>query len=57
MMKSILSCAGSVVPYVVSCFGRIYPGQTKLLDVRKAVSALAEAPSSDLPAVGTAAAI
>lgn len=31
---------GSVVPYIAACFGRIYPGQGKLLDVRKATAAL-----------------
>jgi hypothetical protein len=47
---------GSVVPYVASCFGRVYPGQAKLLDVRKAVAALAETPPlGGLPAAQAAA--
>ncbi|BDA46656.1 Conserved oligomeric Golgi complex subunit 8 [Coccomyxa sp. Obi] len=31
---------GSVVPYIAACFGRIYPGQGKLIDVRRATAAL-----------------
>lgn len=31
---------GSVVPYIAACIGRIYPGQGKLIDVRKANAAL-----------------
>ena len=37
---------GSIAPYIASCYTRIYPGQGKLVDVRKAVAALSPAPES-----------
>ncbi|CAK0785769.1 hypothetical protein CVIRNUC_008980 [Coccomyxa viridis] len=39
--------AGSVVPYIASCYARIFPGQQKLLSVARAVAALSPAPQSN----------
>ena len=38
---------GSVVPYIASCYARIYPGQQKLLSMGRAVAALSPAPQSN----------
>ena len=38
---------GSVVPYIASCYARIYPGQQKLLSVGRAVAALSPALQSN----------
>ena len=38
---------GSVVPYIASCYARIYPGQQKLLSVARAVAALSPAQQSN----------
>ncbi len=37
---------GSIAPYIASCYTRIYPGQGKLINVRKAVAALSSVPES-----------
>lgn len=37
---------GSIAPYIASCYARIYPGQGKLITVRKAVAALSSVPES-----------
>ena len=38
---------GSIAPYIASCYARIYPGQGKLITVRKAVAALSSVPESN----------
>jgi hypothetical protein len=43
---------GSVVPYIASCYARIYPGYKGLIDVRKAVAAANTAVESG-PGSGT----
>ena len=39
---------GSVVPYIAACFSRIYPGQGKSIDVRKASAALNAPPPAPM---------
>lgn len=47
-----VAMTGSVVPYIAGCFARIYPGQGKLIDVRKAIAPLT-APLPAPPEEGT----
>ena len=35
---------GSIAPYIATCYMRVYPGQGKLINVRKAVAALSSTP-------------
>ena len=39
---------GSVVPYIASCYARIYPGHGGLINVRKAVAAASTAAESSV---------
>lgn len=44
---------GSIAPYIASSYTRIYPGQGKLINVRKAVAALSAVPERGNAVIGS----